>query len=92
MDYQNAEFYKLNNNNPDLVYNFADELITYPSEWEKSSFGVSLEVRKKRDALFKFMSEQDIITQGTVVENPLIGNIPSRQMVEDELEELLMCM
>ena len=64
----------------------------YPSEWEKSSFGVSLEVRKKRDALFKFMSEQDIITQGTVVENPLIGNIPSRQMVEDELEELLMCM
>jgi len=27
-----------------------------------------------------------------VVVNPLIGQIPSRQMVEDELEELLMCM
>ena len=64
----------------------------YPHEWEKSSFGVSLEVRKKRDALFKFMSEEDITTQGTVVVNPLIGQIPSRQMVEDELEELLMCM
>ena len=29
MDYQNAEFYKLNKNTPDLVYNFADEVITY---------------------------------------------------------------
>lgn len=32
MDYQNAEFYRLNKNNPDLVYNFADELITYRKE------------------------------------------------------------
>ena len=32
MDYQNAEFYKLNKNNPDLVYIFADETITYKKE------------------------------------------------------------
>lgn len=32
MDYQNAEFYKLNKNTPDLVYNFANETITYKKE------------------------------------------------------------
>ena len=32
MDYQNAEFFKLNKNTPDLVYNFADEVITYRKE------------------------------------------------------------
>ena len=32
MDYQNAEFYKLNKNTPDLVYNFADEVITYGND------------------------------------------------------------
>ncbi len=36
MDYQNAEFYKLNKNNPDLVYNFADELITYRKETDEN--------------------------------------------------------
>ena len=36
MDYQNAEFYKLNKNNPDLVYNFADELITYRKEEDEN--------------------------------------------------------
>ena len=46
MDYQNAEFYKLNKNNPDLVYNFADELITlregasYTSERQKCPSGL----------------------------------------------------
>ena len=32
MDKQNAEFYKLNKKNPDLVYIFADEMITYKKE------------------------------------------------------------
>lgn len=47
MDYQNAEFYKLNKNNPDLVYNFADELITYRNETDENGNLQIVEYRKK---------------------------------------------
>ena len=47
MDYQNAEFYKLNKNNPDLVYNFADELITYRKEMDENGNLQIVEYRKK---------------------------------------------
>ena len=47
MDYQNAEFYKLNKNNPDLVYNFADELITYRKETDENGNLQIVEYRKQ---------------------------------------------
>ena len=47
MDYQNAEFYKLNKNTPDLVYNFADELITYRKETDENGNVQIVEYRKK---------------------------------------------
>ena len=47
MDYQNAEFYKLNKNNPDLVYNFADELNTYRKEEDENGKLQIVEYRKK---------------------------------------------
>lgn len=47
MDYQNAEIYKLNKNNPDLVYNFADELITYRKETDENGALQIVEYRKK---------------------------------------------
>ena len=47
MDYQNAEFYKLNKNNPDLVYNFTDELITYRKETDENGNLQIVEYRKK---------------------------------------------
>lgn len=47
MDYQNAEFYKLNKNTPDLVYNFADELITYRKETDENGILQIVEYRKK---------------------------------------------
>lgn len=47
MDYQNAEFYKLNKNSPDLVYNFADELITYRKEEDENGNLQIVEYRKK---------------------------------------------
>jgi DNA-directed RNA polymerase specialized sigma24 family protein len=47
MDYQNAEFYKLNKNNPDLVYNFADELTTYRKETDENGNLQIVEYRKK---------------------------------------------
>ena len=46
MDYQNAEFYKLNKNNPDLVYIFADETITYKKEEVDGKLTI-VEYRKK---------------------------------------------
>lgn len=47
MDYQNAEFYKLNKNNPDLVYNFADERITYRKEEDENGNLQIVEYHKK---------------------------------------------
>lgn len=47
MDYQNAVFYKLNKNNPDLVYNFADELITYRKETDENGNLQIVEYRQK---------------------------------------------
>ena len=47
MDYQNAELYKLNKNNPDLVYNFADELITYRKETDENGNLQIVEYRQK---------------------------------------------
>ena len=47
MDFQNAEFYKLNKNNPDLVYDFADELITYRKEEDENGNLQIVEYRKK---------------------------------------------
>lgn len=47
MDFQNAEFYKLNKNTTDLVYNFSDEIITYrKEEGEKGNFHI-VEYRRK---------------------------------------------
>lgn len=38
------------------------------------------------------ITEEDIEETGVVVENPVIGHIPSRQEIVNELEELLMTM
>ena len=47
MDFQNAEFYKLNKNTTDIVYNFSDEIITYrKEEGEKGNFHI-VEYRRK---------------------------------------------
>ena len=47
MDFQNAEFYKLNKNTPDLIYNFADERITYRKEEDENGNIQIIEYRKK---------------------------------------------
>ena len=38
------------------------------------------------------MTEYDLGIEGTAVQNPLIGYIPDRYEVEDELEQLLLMM
>lgn len=47
MDYQNAEFYKLNKNTPDLIYSFADERIIYRKEGDGNGGLRIVEYRKR---------------------------------------------
>ena len=49
-------------------------------------------MRKKRDGLIDLLTEADIAEAGVVVDNPMIGKLPTREEVEDELEQLLMSM
>lgn len=55
-------------------------------------FGVSYAMRKDRDKIIKGLSDRDIRERGRVKENPLIGSIPTRQEIMEELDELLMSM
>ena len=47
MDYQNAEFYRLNKNNTALIFNFAGERITYRKETDDHGNLQIVEYRKK---------------------------------------------
>ena len=55
-------------------------------------FGVSYEIKQKRDGIINAVSAADIRNRGTKVVNPFIGVIPSLGELEDELEELLEAM
>jgi len=61
----------------------------YPSSWNEA-WGISLSIRKRRNKLIDSITEEDIHTYGEIVENPLIGKIPTREEIETELDELLM--
>ena len=64
----------------------------YPQEWEKRRLGVNCYVRRKRDEAVSAITAEDILNSGKVIDNPLIGSIPSRQEILDELDDLLMSM
>ena len=49
-------------------------------------------MRKDRDKIIKRLSDQDMRERGRVKVNPLIGSIPTRQEIMEELDELLMSM
>lgn len=66
--------------------------IAYPQAW-RDRIGVSYEIKKRRNSLFDSLTDKDIRAGGIKVIHPLIGGeIPSRQEVEDELEQLYMSM
>lgn len=46
MDYQNQKFYKLNKNTSDLIYNFANETITYQKEQKDNGTYQIIEIKK----------------------------------------------
>ena len=60
----------------------------HPENWYER-FGVSYEIKQKRDSLINAVSAGDIRNRGTKVINPFIGVIPSIGELEDELEDLL---
>lgn len=61
MDFQNAEFYKLNKNTPDLVYNFADELITYRKESDDNGNLRIVEYRRKDEKKGKKVTTRRVV-------------------------------
>lgn len=58
----------------------------------KRRIGINYFIREQRDSMINAITEEDIEETGVVVENPVIGHIPSRQEIVNKLEELLMTM
>lgn len=56
------------------------------------SVGMFYSLRKKRDSILNSLTDTDAVEPGETAVNPLIGEIPSRQSVEEELESLLLSM
>ncbi len=58
----------------------------------RAETGMSYAVRRRRDSMADALTEKDISEKGIIMDNPLIGRIPTREEVRDELDELLMSM
>lgn len=54
--------------------------------------GMAYPDRRRRDRIIDTLTENDISEKGIVMDNPLIGRIPTREEVRNELEGLLMSM
>ena len=67
---------------------YVDALKAHPENWYER-FGVSYEIKQKRDGLINAVSAGDIRNRGTKVINPFIGVLPSIGELEDDLEDLL---
>ena len=61
-------------------------------KWNDSRFGISFALRKRRDQMADRITAEDIKRPVQIVDNPLIGKIPTREEIAAELDELLMCM
>ena len=79
-----------------IVHKVSEEVSTdsFSGRLQKvdNSFGVSLALRKLRDQMSSNITASDIYKQTQIVDNPLIGQLPSRTEMAAELDDLLMCM
>ena len=66
--------------------------VAYPQKWGGRHIGISYGLREQRNLLFRSLTEADLCIDGTAVQNPLIGDLPNRLEVEDEVEQLLLIM
>ena len=64
----------------------------YPEEWMDGNIGVSMELRKRRDQIAHIVTEADIAQEGDIVVNPMIGELPAMEEVQEEFEQLLLSM
>ena len=69
-----------------------DSILAYPEYFEENGFGTSYALRRWRDRLFSNLSEADVREQGVIVDNPMIGVLPSRDEVKQEIQILLQSM
>lgn len=69
-----------------------DSILAYPEYFEENLFGTSYALRRWRDRLFSHLTEADIRERGVVVDNPMIGVLPSRDEVKQEIQNLLQSM
>lgn len=69
-----------------------ESILAYPEYFEENTFGTSYALRRWRDRLFSDLSEADVREHGVVVDNPMIGILPSRDEVKQEIQTLLQSM
>ena len=66
--------------------------VAYPEAWGEAKHGLNYLQRQRRDRIIENVSKKDIYIKGRKMVNPLIGIIPSREEIENELSDLLMSM
>lgn len=66
--------------------------VAYPEKWGGHHIGISYGLCEQRNHLLNTLTERDLCVDGTAVLNPLIGILPDRLEVEDEIEQLLLKM
>jgi Site-specific recombinases, DNA invertase Pin homologs len=66
--------------------------LAYPREWNNNAFGTSYSRRKMRDRIIDALTEEDISIHGTAALNPMIGSVPSKKELCEEVDRLLMSM
>ena len=85
-----------NDNNHSAVryipYRNSEISVDDTNEEKAISFGVSVSLRKRRDHLIDNISKEDIEQSSISVINPMIGYIPSKDEIQQEIDDLLLSM
>ena len=68
-----------------------EDCAAFPKEW-KGNAGLRYIFREKRNEIMSSVTADDIRRIGTEIENPLIGTIPKRDQILQELDDLLLSM
>ena len=67
-------------------------ILTGKNQYEQENCSMNLKCRLYRNKWVQSITVSDVMESGQVVENPMIGAIPSRNEVQRELDDLLMSM
>ena len=67
-------------------------ILTGKNQYEQENCSMNLKCRLYRSKWVQSITVSDVMESGQVVENPMIGAIPSKNEVQRELDDLLMSM